>query len=444
MAVAQPPYHDSTLHNLLHHLHTVFYDPPGTPRKRVISMSKVEAGDALFSSTKRILGWDIDTHHMHIRLPVHRQQRLCDLIQRTLERPFSTRRRWQSLLGELRSVTLAVHSSKYLFSILQHALTRSSNRRFRIISLLRTALRDWVALLQQLASVPVPLAMTVPHAPHYWGATDASREGLGGFWLPSTLAPNHPPCVWRYRLPQQLTDNLVTSSNPSGTINNSDLELAAIVLGHDTQLSHNPPIPYTCTMLGTDNIPAKTWLTKGSTTTTGPPAFLLRHLAGTCRRNNAVLHPLFIAGKTNTIADFLSRSFHLTDDELLTWLQLWAPLQPPWQLVTPPAASTYMMNLALSRQTREVPSQPDALTPKIPRGTSGLASAWISPATPSSATYPTPFPSCKYSLHGIEWEHWLPPPLQSALARWKAPFVPWGRRSPHWVTRTPACNLLVA
>ena len=444
MAVAQQPFHEPTLNNLLHHLHTVFYDAPGAPRKRVISMSKVDTGDALFSSNKRILGWDIDTHHMHIRLPVHRQQRLCDLIHKTLDRPFSTRRRWQCLLGELRSVTLAVHSSKYLFSILQHALARVSSRRFRITSLLKAALRDWVTLLQQLTAVPVPIAMTVPHAPHFWGATDASREGLGGFWLPSTLAPNTPPCAWRYRLPHDLMDNLVTASNPSGTINNSDLELAALVLGHDTQLSHNPTLPYTCTMLGTDNIAAKTWLSKGSTTTTGPPAFLLRHLAGTCRKKNAVLQPLFIAGQTNTIADFLSRSFHLTDDEFLTRLQLLAPLQPPWRLVTPPATSTYEMNLALSRQLRDLPSQLAALTPTTPHGQSGLASAWISPATPSSATYTTPFLSCKYSLHGIAWEHWLPPPLQSALARWKAPFVPWGRRSPHWVTRTPACNLLVA
>jgi hypothetical protein len=245
MVVAQLPRHDPTLHNLLHHLHTVFHDPPDTPHKRVISMSKVEAGDALFSSTKCILGWEIDTHRMHLRLPAHHQQRLCELIQTTLHRPFSTRQRWQSLLGELCSVTLAIHSSKYLFSILQHALTHASHRRFCITSLLKQPLLDCDTLLHQLASVPVLIAMTVPHAPHYWGATDASREGLGGFWLPSTLAPDTPPCMWRYRLPRTLTDNLVTSFNPSGTINNSDLELAAIVLGHDTQLSHTPPLPYT-------------------------------------------------------------------------------------------------------------------------------------------------------------------------------------------------------
>jgi hypothetical protein len=32
---------------------------------------------------------------------------------------------------------------------------------------------------------------------------------------------------------------------------------------------------------------------------------------------------------------------------------------------------------------------------------------------------------------------WLPPVIMSDLERWKMPYVPWGRRSPHWAALTP-------
>ena len=60
MILAQPPLHTQTLNTLLHTLHSVFHDPPNTPRRTVISQSKLDKGDAAFSTQKRILGWDVD------------------------------------------------------------------------------------------------------------------------------------------------------------------------------------------------------------------------------------------------------------------------------------------------------------------------------------------------------------------------------------------------
>jgi hypothetical protein len=53
--------------------------------------------------------------------------------------------------------------------------------------------------------------------------------------------------------------------------------------------------------------------------------------------------------------------------------------------------------------------------------------------------YMIPYPCFNYSPIGIAKESWLPVGLQSAHAPWKAPFVPWGRHSPHWATKTPGC-----
>jgi thiamine kinase-like enzyme len=81
MAIVQRPLHMVTMHNLLHHLNMIFYDVPGSPRKSVVSTTKINKGDATFNTTQRILRWDIDTVHMTVRLPAHHQQRLHTLLQ---------------------------------------------------------------------------------------------------------------------------------------------------------------------------------------------------------------------------------------------------------------------------------------------------------------------------------------------------------------------------
>jgi len=101
-------------------------------------------------------------------------------------------------------MALAIHSARYLFSVLQQALTARTPRHFHISSILRQALLDWVDLLHNLTVMPVPIALTVPHAPHYWAVSDASGIGLGGFWLPSSITQDTQPCAWRLPLPDSL------------------------------------------------------------------------------------------------------------------------------------------------------------------------------------------------------------------------------------------------
>jgi len=66
--------------------------------------------------------------------------------------------------------------------------------------------------------------------------------------------------------------------NPSGKLTNSDFELAALLVGANilavlTQLHHSH------IWCGSDNTLTVSWCTKGSTSSKGPNAFLLRWLA---------------------------------------------------------------------------------------------------------------------------------------------------------------------
>jgi hypothetical protein len=78
----------------------------------------------------------------------------------------------------------------------------------------------------------------------YWAATDASKEGVGRFWLPSTITPDQQPCVWRHKFEATISASLLTYDTPKGTLCNSDLDLAAIIVGHATQNHHCPPPPH--------------------------------------------------------------------------------------------------------------------------------------------------------------------------------------------------------
>jgi hypothetical protein len=61
----------------------------------------------------------------------------------------------QWLLEELRGVTLSLHSSHMLFSVLQHKLHNEA-RLMCITSLEKRALHDWYAIIQDMEQHPVP------------------------------------------------------------------------------------------------------------------------------------------------------------------------------------------------------------------------------------------------------------------------------------------------
>ncbi len=158
-------------------------------------------------------------------------------------------------------------------------------------------------MAQALAQCPVPIATLTPHVPTYIGATDASKEGMGGFWLPAILTPDTQPCIWRTAFPSDITNHLVSQDNKAGTINNSKLKLAAVITGQATLLQHTKYLHYQHILLGTDNTPTHSWITSGSVTTSKPPVFLLRLLATTCQNWNASLSTVTVPGSTNRLAD---------------------------------------------------------------------------------------------------------------------------------------------
>jgi hypothetical protein len=255
-------------------------------RKEPASTKKLKQGDAHWGTRKLILGWIIDTILLTLELLQHCKDRLRELLD---EIPVTQKRtsvkKWQQILGEFRSMAIAIPGCRGIFSLLQEALRQQSQGRIRLSQGVHDTLADLHWLAEDLFVRPTRLNVIVPQPePKLLSAQDASGVGTGGLWfLASTHLLKRPvssaatsctsnstgPILWRARFDLDITNDLFSFSNPTGHVTNSDIELAASIAQHDIAV-HSFDIRERTIASGSDNTPATvSWQTKGSTTT--PP-----------------------------------------------------------------------------------------------------------------------------------------------------------------------------
>jgi hypothetical protein len=177
---------------LLHAIDDVFRplakdDPP--TRKEPTSVKKLRQGDACWATTKEILGWLIDTDRMTLNLTPRRSERLRALLYDDFPRGRKRAkiRDWHKLLGELRSMTLALPGSRGLFSLLQDTFRSATNadKRVALTNNVHNILDDFRDLYTQLHDRPTRLQELAPLSPTIHGNHDASGYGMGGVWFPT-------------------------------------------------------------------------------------------------------------------------------------------------------------------------------------------------------------------------------------------------------------------
>jgi hypothetical protein len=173
-----------------------------------------------------MLGWDIDTVRGTLALPLHRIDRLREILDRVQPpRKRLPTSEWHQILGELRSMSAGLPGSHGLFSVLQATLSRGDKHRVRLTRCVFDAISDFRFLIDSLAERPTRLRDLVPVSPSDTGACDACRNGMGGVWF-DALDPSAPPIVWRSKFPALIQTALITAECPRGTLSISSLELA--------------------------------------------------------------------------------------------------------------------------------------------------------------------------------------------------------------------------
>ena len=98
-------------------------------RTEPCSLKKLDKGDGSLSTSKETLGWLIDTRAMTIVLTERRHNCLLELLaQFPREEKRVSVQEWQNVLGELRSMSMAIPGSRGLFSTLQTAFKPGQHR----------------------------------------------------------------------------------------------------------------------------------------------------------------------------------------------------------------------------------------------------------------------------------------------------------------------------
>jgi hypothetical protein len=401
--------------------------------KDPISIKKLLKGDGSWKDIQKILGWIMNFAKQELTLPPAKALRLEQLLHSIspTQKRISVRK-WQKLLGELRSMVWAIPGGEGFFSRLQTCLKGyQKEKRISLSEETHAELSDWKYLSRSLSSRPTHFSELIPTYPHYIGSIDASGSGMGGVWFPPGEGPGEQPLLWRAPFHQKIVTELITDKNPMGTITNSDLELAGTV-AHDDVLAQARPIKHWTTLINTDNKAAMYWRRKGSISSVSPASRLLRLAA--LHQRSYQYHPThqYLSGIANRMADDASRLTHLPDSQFLSYFNFTYPQKDSWKLCHLRQDMNSALTCALLKQKPLKVSQTDVLRPNATLGSSGRNFVRPQDWTPGSVNATIPSPSSKCSTPGIEMDA-LPPVVdRSSLELRRMQFAMWGRRSPAW------------
>jgi hypothetical protein len=209
---------------LLHALDKVFRKlEPGDDlrRQEPAPLKKMHKGDAMWATRKAILGWTVDTLVMTIELPPQGLERLFELLHSVppKQKQVSTNK-WQKMLGELRSMVLAIPGGRGLFSVLQEVLRYKCDggNRLCLTQAVHGVFSDFHWLASDLERRPACIAELIPtRQPVTIGTQDAAGSGMGGVHFVPLPDGTIQPLLWRSPFKPRITNQLVTFANPSGT-----------------------------------------------------------------------------------------------------------------------------------------------------------------------------------------------------------------------------------
>ena len=416
-----------------------FYDDQF--RREPVSLKKLKQGDVSWNTIKTVLGWVIDTSTMTIQLPPHRVDRLAELLASIP--PTQKRialRKWHKILGELRSMSLALPGARNMFSQMQQALSNRCKTRVSLTNGVHQALDDFRWMHQDISSRPTRIAELVPLLASALGYHDASGTGAGGVWFPHqslnprthpSATPSHDPIIWRLQWPPDIVGNLVTDDNPAGTITNSDLELAGGLL-HLEAIVQNFDVRERTILSKTDNLATLFWQRKGSATSSKPPAHLLRLFGIHQRFHRYVPRHDYISGVSNPMADDASRLFHLTNSQFLSYFNTKFPQHTSFRHVHLASQMTSAVILALRSKTCKAASLLVAPPPPIITGQNGRRSQLSWASIPYSKPSKTKYHSYRSSDDEFVLDNLQQTKLQSSLERLKITYGQLARRTSPW------------
>ena len=396
-------------------------------RKEPQSQSKMAKGDASWHTKKEALGWDWGASTRTLQMTKKRVGKALTLLDAVLLCKRVSIKRWQQVIGVLRSLQPGMAGSDGHFSLLQNALATPVGGRIRLTPDIKEQLAIFHDFLHGHLRRPTTLEELVPGVDIHLGACDAAKQGRGGVWFTDDGAS----IVWRAPYSDAVQREVISDSNPKGALTNSDLELEGTVLHHYV-LGKTAKVDGETSYTACDNTPAVAWRTKGSSTTRKARARLLRLAAGLRREQRAHHRIGHLSGNDNRMADDASRLWHLSDHDFLAYFNSAYPQTSSWKLLLLPSEVNSLMTSLLLNKESKVESALQELQTLTPYWHQEQPSAWASTSTQASRTSPLHSFSPSCSVSSPATTNSLPVKTRSELARRKMPCVRWARRFPYW------------
>ena len=306
---------------ILSAINNVFPPPEITnsPLGPPVSVKKLIA-EGTWETRKEILGWLFDGISRTIELPENKGRTIRTETKRLI-RSTSNKvelKAFQKVHGKLQFASIAIPCGKPLLGPLDRAIATANAANSSTITLskeIRLCLEDWMALILMLGQRPTHVKELVLHKAAYQGFVDASKWGVGGVWFGGLN--NLSPIVWFWEWPETVRRTLVSSTNRTGLLTISDLELMGILLHWLVleQTVEQDQLKHTSIAIWCDNLPAVSWVYKMRTSTSPIAARILRALAVRLQCHETGLLAIdHISGIYNTMADVASRK-HVTHKE---------------------------------------------------------------------------------------------------------------------------------
>ena len=396
---------------LLHAIHSIFpaAPPNAHPDAEPISQKKLQEGEGTWACRKEILGWIFDGISRTIELPPTKLSKLRQSIREALKKGHLPVTAYQSLVGKLQHAALGIPAGRGLLGPLFKLLPDKSKKgpKHKSIQLkhgspARQALRDFKTMLKLVAHRPTHCQQLVPGWPHFVGFCDACKYGAGGVWLSGKEGLH--PVVWRVKWPKYISDQLVSPTNPKGSLTINDLEMAGLLL-HYLVLERLADLKHKHAAAWCDNTSTVSWGRRltSSKSIVGQRlvrALALRHVV----TESSPLAPWSIAGANNKMADLASRSFHkagpdtfdLDDTDFLTKFNSDFPLTQgaSWRMHTLPNSITSLVFSELSQRPQPMGSWLRLTKTGSTSGSTGnISLASMASRTPTSKAGHSPLPS---------------------------------------------------
>eukprot|EP00956_Cyclotella_meneghiniana_P026594 scaffold57877_cov41-Cyclotella_meneghiniana.AAC.5 len=245
-----------------------------------------------------MLGFDFDGNKKTMQLESKKREFLLAVLHKWIRTASSNTAgiefaEFESVISKIRNGFMCIPGGKGLLTTCNRVIAKRPRRVFlHRNQRLTTALKDMRTLIREATANPTKCIELVMGPPDYVGVKDASIHGVGDFIVGQ--GKSCLPTVFRMEWPQWVKEEVLkTNAGQKGTLTNSDLEMAGMLLLWLVMEEVCDLTAGTHVALFSDNAPT-----------------LIRALALRLKLEGASpLSTLHIAGDKNEMTDIPSRSF---------------------------------------------------------------------------------------------------------------------------------------